>query len=88
MMFATTGFEADLCPDTRAPRMRFNFVNGWSASIVLQMMSRDGCRALMASVAAAPTGEWGTGKTVLGPTEASADEAMAWIDDIRVREAV
>lgn len=80
-------FEADLDPRTGAPRMRFNFHNGWTGSLALRMMTSNGCEALMASVAAWPTGQSGKGLTELGPTEASADEAMNWLDDIRCREA-
>lgn len=74
-------FETDLEPDTRWPRVRFNFANGWSASLVIR--TNGDFDALQASVAACPTGEWGTGRTILGPTEATADEALAWIDQVR-----
>src|SRR6185503_20651325 len=72
-------FECDMDPDTRFPRIRFNFANGWSASLVVRAQR---CDAMLASVAACPTKEWGTGKTELGPTEAFADEAIEWIDAI------
>lgn len=79
-------FEADIAPDTHGPRVRFNFLNGWTGSLALRT-SRNGMHAMMASVAAWPTGQHGKGLTELGPTEASADEAMNWLDDIRCREA-
>ena len=72
-------FEADICPETDAPRIRFNFANGWTGSLVLREIGRNGCDALIASVAACPTGKWGKGVTRLGPTEATADEAIAWL---------
>ncbi|MCW3836001.1 hypothetical protein ACFQ1E_08115 [Sphingomonas canadensis] len=75
-------FETDLDPKTGWPRVRFNFANGWSASLVIRV-GTNGFDAQMASVAACPTGEWGTGQTILGPTEATADEALAWIDQVR-----
>lgn len=83
---AAACFEADLDPETGAPRIRFNFFNGWTASLVLRMRS-NATTAMMASVAAWPTGHCGKGLTELGPTEASADEALNWIDDIRSRDA-
>ncbi|WP_289145050.1 hypothetical protein [uncultured Sphingobium sp.] len=79
-------FEADLAPDTHGPRLRFNFSNGWTGSLALRP-HRNGMDASMASVAAWPTGQHGQGLTELGPTEASADEAMNWLDDIRCRDA-
>lgn len=82
MTEAKPQFEADLDPNSGMPRVRFNFSNGWSASLVIRT---PGCDAMMASLAACPTGQWGTGKTELGETEASADEAIAWLDAIRQR---
>lgn len=58
-------FEADLCPETGSPRLRFNFSNGWSASVVLRGAASNGCDFTMASVALCKTGEWGTGQTRL-----------------------
>jgi hypothetical protein len=75
-------FEADICPETGAPRVRFNFANGWSGSLVLRMAAPNGCDFLMASVAACPTGQWGTGQTILGPTEARAAEAIDWLSTV------
>jgi len=77
-------FEADLDPETLFPRVRFNFDNGWSASLVIRT-SLERTVAMQASVAASPAGRWGSGLTELGPTEADADEAIAWIDEIRRR---
>ena len=79
-------FEADIDPDTRGPRVRFNFQNGWTGSLIIRTRSPNGMAVMMASVAAWPTGQSGKGLTQLGPTEASADEAMNWLDDIRCRE--
>lgn len=70
-------FECDLDPEMHWPRVRFNFDNGWSASLVVR--TGDGFDAMQASVAACPSGQWATGATELGPTEADAGEAMAWI---------
>jgi hypothetical protein len=83
---ATARFEADICPETRAPRLRFNFANGWTASVVLRMGRPNGCDFMMASVAAWPTGMHGMEKSDFGPTEASADEALRFLDEIQRRE--
>ena len=80
-------FEADLEPETGYPRVRFNFDNGWTASLVMHMRaSRTKC--MQASVAAWPTGKCGQGVTELGPAEMNADEAMSWIFCIRQRPDV
>lgn len=84
----SAAFEADLDPQTHRPRLRLNFANGWSASIVLRGLSSNGCEALMASVAACPTGQWGAGKTVLGETEASADEVVQFLAHTSMRKRV
>lgn len=78
-------FEADLCPETFMPRLRLNFANGWAVSIVLRMEAPDGCRFGMASLAACPSGRWGTGVTELGESEASPDEVARYIADIAAR---
>jgi len=80
-------FEADLEPETGMPRVRFNFDNGWCASMIIRT-SLNRVTAMQASVAAAPAGQWGQGVTELGPTEATADEAIAWIDEIRRRPTI
>lgn len=72
-------FEADLCPETGAPRIRFNFPNGLSASIVLRQPSANGCDFMMASMAVCPTGQWGTGKTTILGNELSAEEVAHWL---------
>lgn len=86
-----TSFACDLSPaDTFAPmqpRVRFNFNNGWSVSLVVRT-GKDQVNAIIASVAAAPTGQWGKGETELGPTEAMADEAIAWLYEISRRAAL
>lgn len=77
-------FEADLCPTTGLPRIRFNFPNGMSASLVLRSPSADGCHFLMASLASCPTGEWGTGKTEIYGNELSAEEVAHWLVHINM----
>lgn len=73
-------FEADLCPETGAPRIRFNFHNGWSTSVVLrQQLGTSGCDFALASVAACPTGQWGKGKTVIYGNELSPEETADWL---------
>ncbi len=79
-------FEADLDPETGAPRLRFNFDNGWSASVVLTTATRDRCHFFTASVAACPVGQWGKGKTQLLDTEIAADEVACRLDQIRRRD--
>lgn len=82
----TTDFEADLHPQTGAPRIRLNFSNGWSASIVLRNLTRgDGTRFDAASLACCPTGEWLTGQTVLAETEASAEEVAEFLAEVASR---
>jgi hypothetical protein len=79
-------FEADLDPEMRLPRMRFNFANGWSASIVLRSPSgRNGCDFAIASVACCPIGLWQQGVTELGETEASADEVSDYLYQVSSR---
>ncbi len=72
-------FEADLDPQTGAPRIRFNFPNGMSASLVLRSPTADQCHFHMASLASCPTGKWGTGKTVIYGNELSAEEVAHWL---------
>jgi len=84
----SAAFEADLCPQTGSPRIRLNYTNGWSASIVLRGMSKDGCHFLTASVAACPTGQWGTGKTELLENEADAEDLTAILFEILGRDVV
>ncbi|MGB3318230.1 MAG: hypothetical protein WA978_12175 [Sphingopyxis granuli] len=81
----TTGFEADLDPATGAPRIRMNFVNGWSVSLVLTASDRGRTRFALASVAAAPTGAWGTGQTELLNNEAFADEVAMLVAGVSER---
>lgn len=86
----TPSFEADLDPDTRQPRIRFNFDNGWSASVVLftNPLGPRPCDAMLCALAAAPTGHWQQNMTELGSQEAFADEAIAYLAAIAGREAV
>ncbi len=76
-------FEADVCPETKAPRLRLNFANGWAVSILL----REGNRFdySLASVAACPSGRWGRGETELLDHEAFPDEVAAFIAEIAAR---
>lgn len=78
-------FEADLCPDTGAPRIRFNFPNGWSASVVLRMGAPNGCDFMMASVAVCPTDQWGRGMTSVLGNELSAEEVAHWLAGMAMR---
>lgn len=78
-------FETDLAPETLWPRVRFNFANGWSASLVIRT-GDDRMDAMLATVAACPTGRWQDNITELGPTEAFADEAIAWLHEVASRE--
>lgn len=83
----SAAFEADLCPETEAPRIRFNFPNGWSASVVLDAGANRPCVFHYASVAACPTGEWCTGITELIGTEMDAEEVAHWLVGIAMRPA-
>jgi len=80
-------FEADLCPETGAPRVRFNFSNGWSASLVLLTGTRDRCHFHTASLAACPTGQWGVGKTELLGNELGAEDLVEELHEIALRGA-
>lgn len=77
-------FEADLDPGTGAPRVRFNFANGWSLSIVLQAADTSRTRFRTSSVAACPTGCWGMGITEIWG-ECSADKVAAIVADVAER---
>lgn len=81
-------FEADLCVETGAPRLRFNFPNGLSASVVLRMAAPNGCDFMMASMAVCPTGQWGKGKTSIVGNELSAEEVVHWLVGTAMREPV
>jgi hypothetical protein len=80
-----SGFEADLDPVSRCPRLRFNFDNGWSASLVVRTnpAGPNPCDAMLAALAAAPTGKWS--ELELGVQEAFADEAIAFLAAIAAR---
>lgn len=77
-------FEADLDPETGAPRLRFNFENGWTASMVLRL-GNGPFNAFGASVACWPTGHVGEGMTEIGETEATAGEVVTYLDGVRNR---
>ena len=78
----TAPFEADLDPQTGAPRIRFNFGNSWSVSLVLAMPDKSDTRFLLGSIAVCPTGQWGTGQTELRHNEATADELASILDEV------
>jgi hypothetical protein len=78
-------FEADVCPETLAPRLRLNFENGWAVSVVLRQEARNHCDFALAALAAYPTGRWGTGVTELGESEASPNEVAAFIAEVAGR---
>lgn len=85
-MSAASEFEADLCPTTHAPRIRFNFSNGWSASVVLRQLTRGtDCDYQVAALACCPTGMWRTGLTELGESEACAQEVAEYLAQIASR---
>lgn len=81
---STPEFECDLEPDTHQPRVRFNFANGWSASLLVRT-GPDLTRAMLASVAACPTGKWETGATELLGYELSAGEVAGLLNEIACR---
>ena len=67
-------FEADLCPETGDPQIRFNFPNGWSAAVILRGNNRYCSDFGMASMARCPTGKWGTGAAEILGNELSSEE--------------
>jgi len=75
-------FEMDVDPETRWPRARFNFSNGWSASILFR--GTDGA-ATIASLAAWPTMKKGMNHTEFGQHEASPEEVAAFLCEIAAR---
>lgn len=82
-------FEADLEPETMRPRVRFNFANGWSASVVLLGETKqEDTYFTCASVAACPTGKWGTGVTELLSEESSPDEVSDLLFETSARSAL
>lgn len=80
----THAYEMDLEPSSLVPRVRINFPNGWCASIVFRSGS-DPTRAMVASLACAPTGRWGDGLTELGETEASPMEVLSFLAQLATR---
>ncbi len=81
-------FEADLDPQSHRPRIRMNFSNGWSVSVVLMSPSQNGCEFLCASVAVCPTGQWGEGNTEIVAYEALACEVATILGEVSSREAL
>jgi hypothetical protein len=83
----TKEFECDLDPAMGWPRIRFNFANGWSASVVVRTRTDvDPFGAMQASLACCPTGRWGENMTQIGETEATADEVAAYLAAVAGRE--
>jgi len=80
-------FEADLCPDTLAPRIRFNFPNGWTASILLREARPKCAEFRLASMVVCPTGRWGKGETRAIGHELTSDEVAHWLVDTAMRRA-
>lgn len=81
---STPDFECDLEPETHMPRVRFNFPNGWSASLLIRT-GPDFTRAMLSSVAVCPTSLWNSGNADLVGHELSAVEAVAALDMIANR---
>lgn len=84
----TLSYEADLDPESFAPRIRLNFDNGWSVSIVFTSPDANGTRFSLASIAACPTGKWGQGCTELLHNEAFADELADILRDVGKRPSI
>lgn len=81
-------FECDLDPETGAPRIRYNFANGWTASMLMRARDASLCDFTAASVAAWPTGQCIKKLAILGETEASADEAIAFLSAVALRPMI
>lgn len=79
-------FECDLAPDTKWPRIRLNLDNGWSVSLMVRTPV-NGTKAMLASLAACPTGKWGEGVTEIGDgwNELGASEVIAIMAEIAAR---
>jgi len=79
-------FEADIYPETNSPRLRINFANGWSASIVLRNLVRgDSFSFDAASLACCPTGCWRKGQIELGEQEATPEEVADYLAEVAAR---
>lgn len=78
-------YEADLEPETRCPRVRLALANGWTVSMIL--FQGGPCEFTLASLAAYPSMARGQGLAEAGPQEATPDEALEWIDEIRKRRS-
>lgn len=73
----TPGFECDLDPDTRNPRIRFNFNNGRTVSVVF----RTGVNQMDAPIASLALME--RRKVVeLGQSEAFPEEVAAYLNTV------
>lgn len=81
----SAAFEADLCPETGAPRVRMNFPNGWAISILLHTGDKRRTKFALASIAACPTGQWGEGKTELLCHEGFPDDVAHFIAEVSKR---
>lgn len=79
-------FEADLDPDTMRPRIRMNFANGWTISIVLSGTANSRSTVFMtSSVAVWPTGLHNTGKTEILAMDAFSDEVADLMAKVKAR---
>ncbi|SFR86819.1 hypothetical protein [Sphingomonas jatrophae] len=83
----TASFETDLVPDTLQPRVRINYANGWSASVVIRTPDAS-CEAQLAALSACPTGRWSDGMAELGEQEATAEQVVDFLNRIRNRPSL
>jgi N-acetylmuramoyl-L-alanine amidase len=80
------GFEADVDPETRSPRLRLNFANGWTASVVLSVHA-DRITGATARLACWPTAGQ-EHRTELGEQEAFPDEVASYLAQVAARPDV
>jgi hypothetical protein len=74
-------YEMDVEPETRWPRVRMNFDNGWTGSIIFRGSAMV---AMIATVACWKTGRKGETTEVI-ENEARPDEAVRLLRDIAAR---
>ncbi len=84
----TAAFEADVHPGTGSPRLRFNFANGWTVSLMLGGGDVTRMRFSYASVAEVERiGEHeGLGRVL--EHEASPDEVAAILSEVAERPTI
>jgi hypothetical protein len=80
------GFEADVDPETRSPRLRFNFSNGWTASVVVRT-AEDRITGATARLACWPTAGQEE-RFEVGEQEAFPDEVAAYLAAVATRPDV